>query len=124
MKRLFTIALALGALTPLTAQAQERMTDARYISAQRCLAYSELQQLQADGLDFTALREAADVGARDGSIISRTRETARQVRSSARWLAQSERGLSELRTRRDDACARFVERGLVQHGATSGAGAP
>lgn len=122
MKRLFTIALALAALTPLSAQAQERMSDARFISAQRCLAYSDLEQLQADGVDFTALREAADSGGRDGSIIARTRETTRQVRSSARWLSQSDGGLTELRGRRDAACARFVERGLVQHNGASTTG--
>jgi hypothetical protein len=122
MKRLFTIALALAALTPLTAQAQERMSDARFISAQRCLAYSDVPQLQSDGVDFTALREAADSGGRDGSIIARTRETTRQVRSSARWLAQSDGGLTELRGRRDSACARFVERGLVQHNGASTTG--
>lgn len=123
MKRLFTIALALAALTPLTAQAQERMSDARFISAQRCLAYSDLTQLQTDGVDFTALREAAGVGARDGAIISRTREATRQVRASANWLARGEGGLTELRARRDAACGSFVERGLVQHNPQSAADA-
>jgi hypothetical protein len=119
MKRLFSIALALAALTPVAAQATERMTDARYVSAQRCLAYSDLSQLQGDGFDFTALREASDYGNRNLTIQTRTRETTRQVRASAYRLGSSDRAVTELRGRRDDACASFVEGGLVQHNAAN-----
>ncbi len=119
MLRLFSITLALAALTPLAAQAQERMSDTRYISAQRCLAYSDLAQLQGDGFDFTALREASDYGNRQIMIQTRTREATRQVHASAYRLGSSERALTELRQRRDDACASFVEGGLVRHGAAN-----
>lgn len=117
MKYVLSIALALTTLTPLAANAQERMSDTRYMAAQRCLAYADVEQLQGDGFDYTALREAADYGNRQLMIQTRTREATRQVHASAYRLGSSERALTELRQRRDDACASFVEGGLVQHNA-------
>jgi hypothetical protein len=118
MKRLITIVLAMSVLAPVTAHAQTRMSDARYISAQRCLAYADLPQLQSDGLDFSALRDAAAPGYRSSAVASDARENAQRVRASANLLANATGGLDELRERRDDACGGFLERGLVQSGAS------
>jgi hypothetical protein len=117
MKRLVMAVLALSALTPVSAYAQEtRMSDARYISAQRCLAYADLPQLQSDPLDFSALRQAVEPGYRSSSVTADARNTASRVRATASSLANEANGLDELRERRDEACASFVERGLVQAG--------
>jgi hypothetical protein len=122
MKRLITIVLALAALAPLSAHAQERMSDARYASAQHCLAYADLSQLQSDALNFSALRDAVAPGYRSTAVSSEARENARRIRARANNLATSASGLQELREQRDAACAAFVERGLVQsEGASSGA---
>jgi len=116
MKRLVTIVVSLAALAPVAAHAQERMSDARYIAAQRCLAYAELPQLQSDPLDVSALREAADAGFRSQTVSSQTRDATRRVRVTANRIGVNEAGLTELRGYRDEACTGFVERGLVQHG--------
>jgi len=122
MKRTITIAaLTLSALTPLSAHAQERMSDARYIAAQRCLAYAELTQLQSDTLDFSALRQAVEPGYRSSAVASDARENANRVRARANNLATTTDGVQELREQRDQACANFVERGLVQSGGSSSA---
>jgi hypothetical protein len=114
---MLAILLAVAVLAPLSANAQERMSDARYIAASRCIAYADLPQLQSDPLDITALRTAASTGYRSQSVASDAQENARRVRVTANGLANSERGVDELRQRRDEACASFVELGLVQHGA-------
>jgi hypothetical protein len=121
MKRLIITALMFSALAPLSAQAQERMSDARYIAAQHCLAYADLAQLQSDPIDFGALREAVAPGYRSSAVAADARENARRVRARANYLANATGGLEELRDDREQACARFVERGLVHNGgATSG----
>jgi hypothetical protein len=109
MKRMFLIAAALIIAAPLSAHAQERMSDARYLAAHRCLAYADLEQFQADSGNFSALREAADAGGRLGSVRSEARTQARDIRVRANGAS-----VDELRERRDQACAGFVERGLVQ----------
>jgi hypothetical protein len=123
MKRIIMIAtLTLSALTPLSANAQERLSDARYIAAQHCLAYASLAQLQSDPVDVSALREAVRPGFRDSAVSSEARENARRLRARANNLATTPNGVQELREQRDQACATFVERGLVQSGgSTSGA---
>ena len=65
MKRMLVIVAAFAVLAPLAANAQERMSDSRYLAASRCLAYADLEQLQSDPADFSALREAAEVGRRE-----------------------------------------------------------
>ncbi|WP_135210893.1 hypothetical protein [Vitreimonas flagellata] len=109
MKRMFLIAAALIIATPLSAHAQERMSDARYLAANRCLAYAELDQLQADGANFSALRDAADAGGRLGSVRAEARTQARDIRARANGA-----NVDELRERRDETCASFVQHGLVQ----------
>lgn len=123
MKKFLIAAFALSALTPLAAHAQERMSDARYIAAQHCLAYADLRQLQSDPVDFAPLREAASTGYRNSSIVSETRENARRVRGRANNIETFSDGVQELRTQRDQACGEFVERGLV-HSQSQAAGAP
>ena len=114
MKRMLFIIAAAAALAPLSANAQERMSDARYLAANRCLAYADLDQLQSDGVSFVALREAASVGSRERSIATQVRENARSVRARA-----TSASVEELRRRRDEACASFAERGLVRLGGSS-----
>lgn len=115
MKRMLIVVAAVAVLAPLTAHAQERMSDARYLAASRCLAYADLEPLQSDPADFTSLRETANVGQRPPAIRERARTDVRNIRHIARSL-----DAAQLRTRREDACAAFAERGLVQLG---GAGA-
>ena len=115
MNKIIIVALTLSAFAPLSAQAQERMSDARYIAAQQCLAYADLSQLQADGVDVAGLREAVRPGFRDSAVASQTRENARRLRARANNLATTPNGVEELREQRDAACAGFVERGLVQN---------
>jgi hypothetical protein len=109
MKRLIVIAAVVFTLAPLSAHAEERMSDARYLAANRCLAYADLEQLQPDAANFDALREAADAGGRTASIRAQTRRYARDVRARASGFS-----VDELRERRDEACESFVQRGLVQ----------
>jgi|GEM_PF-3296779 len=116
MRRMFTIFVALAVLTPLSANAQERMSDQRYLAASECLAYGELPSLNSDPVDLSALREAADTGFRSQSIAGEARDQARRIRARANGMARAENGVAELRERRDAACASFVERGLVQLG--------
>jgi hypothetical protein len=115
MKRLLTIVVALAVLAPFTASAAgDRMSDARYISATRCLAYADLPELQSDPANFSALRTATAAGFRSSSVVSDARDNAARVRATARRLSGMETGLQQLREERDAACASFVERGLVQ----------
>lgn len=109
MKRLFMIAAVCVALSPLAANAQERMSDTAYLSANRCLAYADLPALQSDPVNFTSLREAVNTGTGDFDIRARAREFERSLRVRARVT-----GADELRERREEACSGFVESGLVQ----------
>lgn len=113
MKHLVITVAAVAVLAPLAANAQERMSDARYLAASRCLAYADLEQLQSDPADFSSLREAADAGQRQRAIRERARESARDIRLAARSL-----DAEQLRDRRDQDCAGFIERGLVQLGSS------
>lgn len=121
MKKILIAAFALSALTPFAAHAQERMSDARYIAAQHCLAYADLTQLQSDAVDFTQLREAASTGYRSSAVSAEARENARRIRGRANNLATFADGVDQLRSQRDAACGGFIERGLVQtQGSASG----
>lgn len=111
MKHLLVIVAAAIVLTPLAANAQERMSDARYLSANRCLAYADINALQGDSANFAALRQAADVGSRERSIATQVRQDTRSIRARA-----ASASVEELRARRDEACANFVAGGLVQLG--------
>lgn len=115
MKQIVIATLALSALTPLSANAQERMSDARYIAAQHCLAYADLSQLRSDPVDVSALREAVSNGYRSSAVVSEARENARRIRGRAGNLTTFADGEQELRAQRDEACASFVERGLVHN---------
>lgn len=124
MKKILITAVLVATLTPLSAHAQERMSDARYIAAQHCLAYADLEQLRSDPIDFSALREAVAPGYRSGAVTADTRDNANRVRARARALANADGGLDELRDAREQVCARFVERGLVHNtGGASSSGA-
>lgn len=113
MKKVIVVA-AIAVLTPLTAYAQERMSDAQYLAANRCLAYADLEQLQADRANVASLREAVEVGRRDPAVNAQVRQTARGIRARASTL-----NADELRSRRNEACAGFVQSGLVQLGGSS-----
>lgn len=116
MKRLLMIA-AIATLTPLSAHA-ERMTDAGFIAASRCLAYTDHTALAGDGFDVGALREAVSEGERrvHTMAISRSEANARNI---GRLRAESAGELQTLRDRRDAACAAYISQGLVQAPATS-----
>jgi hypothetical protein len=114
MKRIIALIAAAALLAPALAAAQERMSDARYLAASRCLAYADLPQLASDGADFTRLREAAETGRRAREIVAQAEESARRTRVTARSWGEDERSVAQLRERREDACAGFVETGLVQ----------
>ncbi|MBL8542714.1 MAG: hypothetical protein JNJ63_02805 [Hyphomonadaceae bacterium] len=114
MRRIIAVLVSLSAFAPLTAHAEERMSDARFLSASRCLAYESVASLQADGVDYSALRSAVTVGMRDPVISDRARQFQRETRIAGNRARQSERALADLRANRDEACQPFVERGLVQ----------
>jgi len=115
MKRVISIVAALAALMPLPANAAgDRMSDARYISATRCLAYADLPELQSDPANFGALRSATQTGWRSSAVASDARDNAARVRATARRLSGMQTGLQQLREERDAACAGFVQQGLVQ----------
>ena len=111
MKQILVIIAAAAVLAPLSAYAQERMSDARYLAANQCLAYADLTDLQGDPVNFSALREAVEVGNRERSITAQVRQNTRSIRARATTAS-----VEQLRSRRDQACTRFVERGLVQLG--------
>ncbi len=114
MKLVFAALFLAAAVAPLAANAEERLSDARYISASRCLAYADLPQLQSDGADFTALRAAVDAGFRSSTIRSQVRQEAQRIRVNASSSANRRNSVEDLRESRDQACASFVARGLVQ----------
>lgn len=114
MKKIITILAAFAVLAPVTANAQERLSDTGYVAASRCLAYAELPQLGSDGVDYTALRASVDAGSRPRAITARARDATRQIRGLAGGTETE-----VLRTRRDEACASFVQQGLVQAGSSS-----
>lgn len=114
MKRILVVVAAFTALAPIAASAQERMSDARYLAANRCLAYADLEQLQNDGADFSGLRAATEFGNRERTITARVRQDTRTIRARA-----TSASVEELRERRDQACASFAERGLVQLGGSN-----
>ena len=114
MKRIIAIFAVAALLAPAAAVAQERMSDARYIAASRCLAYADLPQLASDGADFTRLREASETGRRTREIVAQAQENARRTRVTARSWGEDERSVQQLRQPREDACTGFVETGLVQ----------
>jgi hypothetical protein len=120
MKSVLAIVVALATLAPLSANAADaRMSDARYLAASRCLAYSDLPELQSDHGNFDALRAAAAVGYRSGSVVSDARDNATRIRATARRLSSMETGPQQLREERSAACAGFVAGGLVQLDASS-----
>lgn len=114
MKHLLITLAALAVLAPLSANAQERMSDSRYLAANRCLAYADLGALQGDSANFSALREAAAVGNRERTIDQQVRQSTRSIQARA-----TNASAEQLRTQRDEACASFAERGLVQLGGSS-----
>jgi len=95
------------------------MTDGRYLAAARCLAYADLPELQSDHGNFDALRAAAAVGYRSGSVVSDARDSATRIRATAGRLGSMATGLQQLREERSAACAGFVAGGLVQLEASS-----
>lgn len=119
MKRTFALAALLAASMAMPAMASEqRMSDATYMSAARCLAFTDLPQLSDAGFDATSLREAVDTqrGGRVQAVRNQVRTDTREIeRLGAR--SDSERELAALRQRMDDACSSFVHRGMVSVGA-------
>lgn len=115
MKHVFAAAIAAAALlAPLSANAQERMSDAAFLAANRCLAFAELRQLEGDGANFTALRDAAEARRRPPAITDQVRQINRATRARANTLS-----IEELRSRRNEACERFSTQGLVQLGSST-----
>ncbi len=115
MKHLFAAAIAAAALlAPLSANAQERMSDAGFLAANRCLAFAELRQLEGDGANFSALRDATDARRRPPAITEQVRQINRSTRARATTLS-----VEELRDRRNEACERFQTQGLVQLGSST-----
>jgi len=123
-KHLITIAVMVSSLTPLSAQAQaqaqETMTDARFVAATRCIAYADHRALTSDAPNVDALRQAVRYhdGRADPVAIARADEVKRDVR---RERARDEAETAALREARDRACASFVTQGLVQAGAGNSA---
>lgn len=119
-KHLITIAVMVSSLAPLSAQAQETMTDARFVAATRCIAYADHRALTSDAPNVDALRQAVRYhdGRADPVAIARADEVKRDVR---RERARDEAETAALREARDRACASFVTQGLVQAGAGNSA---
>jgi hypothetical protein len=120
MKRLFLIVAAIVIATPLAAHAQERMSDSRFVSANRCLAYADHRALTSDAPNVEALRQTVRENTSRASPIARARadEVERRVKA---LRARSEDRLQRLREDRATACAPFVTQGLVQMAATTSA---
>lgn len=115
MRRIIAVLASLAAFAPLSAHAEERMSDARFLTASRCLAYADAAPLQADGIDYSALRAAISTGgARDTFVYQRANRYEHDVRMSANRARRSEQALTRLRAARDEACQPFIARGLVQ----------
>jgi hypothetical protein len=120
MKRILSIVVALAAIAPLAAHAENaRMSDARFLAASRCLAYADLPELHGDQANYSGLRTAAAVGFHGGSVGSDARDEASRVRATARRLGSMDHGLEQLRGERNAACSSFVDGGLVQLEGTS-----
>lgn len=117
MRRTLIVIAAL-LVTPAAAMAQtERMSDARYLTASRCIAYAELPQLGGDSFNVSALKQALNGQYRHPVIRDRAEETARNVRRSGARAGDDERAVSNLRADRDESCAAFVPTGMVSLGA-------
>lgn len=90
------------------------MTDGRFLAASRCVAYADVQQLEADVTDFTAPRTAVTVGNRHQVIRQRAENEAGAIHRNARRAAETDLGLAQLRARRASACEPFVQSGHVR----------
>lgn len=115
MQRTFVLAALLAASMAMPAMASEqRMSDATYLSAARCLAFTDLPQMSDAGFDATSLREAFTTqrGGRMQIVRNQARTDARDIERLGQ-RSDSEREVASLRERMDDACASFVQRGMV-----------
>lgn len=115
MKRMITVVLALTALSSFSAAAEERLSDSRYLAASRCLAYADVAALETSPADFASLRTTTAAGYRDSAIVARSQHEARNIRSRSESLArEGAQGVNLVRDRMDDACASFIQQGLVR----------
>ena len=115
MKFTFLFAGVAALAAPLAAQAQAAPLSAvRYLAAAQCVAYAETPRLQGDGLNISALKQAMDSANVTVDVVQQSRRNTRQAHFIAARAHDDDRGLAELRRRRDEACAGFVETGLVQ----------
>ena len=65
--------------------------------------------------DFASLRTATAAGYRDSAIVARSQHEARNIRSRSESLArEGAQGVNLVRDRMDDACASFIQQGLVR----------
>lgn len=120
MKRIIIAAAIFAAIAPASAFSEtERMSDSRYMAAARCVAYSDIEAIQGDGFDATALKtevQAQSRRARAPEVRTLLRSDIRQIERAGARESDSERGLETLRERREAACASFAATGLVQLG--------
>lgn len=119
MKACFAVAaiFLISASIPALAE-EERMSDGRYIAASRCLAYTQLPQLSGD-TSSAALNQAVDAQHPNARASERANAEARDVRLAGRRAGDDAEKIQLLRARRDEACAGFVESGLLQAAAPS-----
>ena len=118
MKYMFIGAAAFMMLAPSFAQAQE-MTDGRYISASRCVAYASLSQFSNDAFDVSALNAEIASYAPGYGARGQAREAAGDARRAGMRAGDNERSIANLRDRRDQACAGFTSSGVVQANTTN-----
>jgi hypothetical protein len=114
MKRMLAVAAAL-AFTPLSAMAQsERISDAQYIAAARCVSFAALPQLQGDTFDVSALRAMVDAQVRSPLVRDQVRSESDRIRRSGARARDSASAAVRLRAQRDEACAGFISTGMVR----------
>jgi hypothetical protein len=117
MKYAYIAVIALfTASIPSAFAESDRLTDAQYLTASRCVAYAELSQLSADTFDYASLKSAVDSQRVDPLIRDRARESRRDAVLAGQRAGDNAVAVADLRTRRDGACASFVSSGLVRAG--------
>ena len=113
MKHLIMIAAVVATLTPLSAHAQGRLSDADFVAGTRCVAYADHRAIRADAPNVDALRQTLRANSGHASLIAHAR--ADEVREHVRGInGRSEARAERLREQRATACAPFVTQGLVQ----------
>lgn len=117
LKTLAAAALALPLIAAPAFADAERLSNADFQRANRCLAYAGLEALAGDPVDLAALRARFEASKTQVFPDARSEADfeAREIRAAGR-MATTPARVERLKTRRDQACATFTAGMTVAEG--------